>query len=227
MNNVNNLPASIQNMVTGLAQSAAAITDGGSGDAYLKMDKNTGIFMYGAEETEVEEGSKWAVNPYSFIHGFIAWGDGSKLGEVMTPAVQPVPLRSELPDVGGDGWNEQVGMQMRCVSGEDEGTQVLYKGSALGLKKAYQGLLVEVINQIKSGNADMVPVVVLESDSYKHKKYGRIYTPQLRIVEWSGELTVKLETDKPEEAPEISEETKAQVAKTDEPQPRRQRRRTV
>ncbi len=46
----------------------------------LKMDKG-GHWIYGAEQTEVESDSTWAVNPFSFIHGYIAWGDGDVLGD--------------------------------------------------------------------------------------------------------------------------------------------------
>ncbi len=48
---------------------------GAVGSVILKMDKG-GHWIYGAEQTEVESDSTWAVNPFSFIHGYIAWGDG-------------------------------------------------------------------------------------------------------------------------------------------------------
>ena len=44
---------------------------GGGGFAILKMDK-TGHWVFGADQTEIEEDSLWAVNPFSFVHGFIA-----------------------------------------------------------------------------------------------------------------------------------------------------------
>ena len=37
--------------------------------------------VFGADQTEVEDDATWAINPYSFIHGFIAWGDGEVLAE--------------------------------------------------------------------------------------------------------------------------------------------------
>ena len=60
------------------------------GSVIIKMDK-TGHWVFGADQTEVEEGSQWAVNPFSFIHGFIAWGDGEPLGEKMVGISQPLP----------------------------------------------------------------------------------------------------------------------------------------
>ena len=60
---------------------------GPAGTAILKMDK-TGHWVFGADQTEVEDDSKWAVNPFSFVHGFIAWGDGEVLAEKMTSVSQ-------------------------------------------------------------------------------------------------------------------------------------------
>jgi hypothetical protein len=37
------------------------------------MDK-TGHWVFGIDQTEIEDDSTWAVNPFSFVHGYIAWG---------------------------------------------------------------------------------------------------------------------------------------------------------
>ncbi len=72
-----NLPA-----VSSLATSLRTIQSevGAAGVVILKMDK-TGHWVFGADQTEVEDDSLWAINPFSFVHGFIAWGDGEVLGE--------------------------------------------------------------------------------------------------------------------------------------------------
>ena len=82
-----NLPA-----VSSLATSLRAIESdaGPSGVVILKMDK-TGHWVFGADQTEVEDDSKWAINPFSFVHGRIAWGDGEVLGEKMTGVDMPLP----------------------------------------------------------------------------------------------------------------------------------------
>ena len=64
-----NLPA-VNTLATSLRNLSAEA--GPSGVVIIKMDK-TGHWVFGADQTEVESGSKWAVNPFSFIHGFIAW----------------------------------------------------------------------------------------------------------------------------------------------------------
>jgi hypothetical protein len=77
---VNSLTAALRNL-----QPAS-----GGGFAILKMDK-TGHWVYGADQTEVEDDSIWAVNPFSFVHGYIAWGDGVVLAEKMTSISNPKP----------------------------------------------------------------------------------------------------------------------------------------
>ena len=69
---------------------------GPAGTAILKMDK-TGHWVFGADQTEVEDDSKWAINPFSFVHGFIAWGDGEVLAEKMASVSQPLPELDEAP----------------------------------------------------------------------------------------------------------------------------------
>jgi hypothetical protein len=67
-----------------------ATAGGNVGAVILKMDK-TGHWCFGSDQTEIETDSTWAVNPYSFVHGFIAWGDGAVLGEKLVPITQPLP----------------------------------------------------------------------------------------------------------------------------------------
>ena len=64
-----------------LSQSLRAIEAdvGPVGNVIIKMDR-TGHWVYGADQTEVEKDTLWAVNPYSFVHGYIAWGTGEDKG---------------------------------------------------------------------------------------------------------------------------------------------------
>ena len=64
--------------VSSLTSALRAIAPaGGSGmTAILKMDR-TGHWVFGTDQEEVEDASRWAVNPFSFVHGFIAWGEGA------------------------------------------------------------------------------------------------------------------------------------------------------
>jgi hypothetical protein len=105
---VQNLAASLRK----LEQAAPSVM------VILKMDK-TGHWVFGAEQEEVENGSRWAVNPLSFVHGYIAWGKGEALGEMMAPITDPLPEVGVPPSGAERGWEMQLGFSLKCISGED------------------------------------------------------------------------------------------------------------
>jgi hypothetical protein len=156
---------------------------GDVGVAIIKMDKG-GHWVFGAEQTEIEEGSTWAVNPLSFVHGFIAWGDGEVLGEKMVSIANPLPDLDEAPPGAKKGWESQVGMSLKCVSGEDKGMEARYTVTSVGGKRAVQTLAVALADQVEKDQSKPVAIVRLKKDSYQHKSYGKIYTPVFEIVEW-------------------------------------------
>jgi hypothetical protein len=184
-----NLPA-----VSTLSNSLRSIaTDVGpaGGVAIIKMDKG-GHWVFGTEQTEVESDSTWAVNPFSFVHGFIAWGDGEVLGEKMTSVANPLPELDAAPPGAKKGWESQVGMSLQCVSGEDKGLECRYTVTSVGGKRAVQTLAVALADQVEKDQSKPVAIVRLKKDSYAHKSYGKIYTPVFEIVEWvsmDGEAT--------------------------------------
>lgn len=181
-----NLPANIQSMATGLAASVRTV--GASSDVYF-MKMVEGEFLYGKEETLVEEGSLWAVNPASFEHGWVAWGDeehgtkGKNLGEKMGPAAQPLFPEEDLPKVDGS-WSKAIAFSLSCINGEDEGTLCLYKANSLGGRRAYGDLLEGIVERITKGDAEIVPIVMLRADSYRHSSYGKTWFPIFEVVEW-------------------------------------------
>ena len=58
-----NLPA-VTTLSSALRKLEAEV--GPAGVAILKMDK-TGHWVFGADQTEVEDDSTWAINPFSFV----------------------------------------------------------------------------------------------------------------------------------------------------------------
>jgi hypothetical protein len=156
---------------------------GDVGVAIIKMDKG-GHWVFGADQTEIEEGSTWAVNPLSFVHGFIAWGDGEVLAEKMVSIANPLPDLDEAPPGAKKGWESQVGMSLKCVSGEDKGLEARYTVTSVGGKRAVQTLAVALADQVEKDQSKPVAIVRLKKDSYQHKSYGKIYTPVFEIVEW-------------------------------------------
>ena len=174
---------SVQNLSTALRSLEHEV--GGTGMAILKMDK-TGHWVFGADQTEVEDDSTWAVNPFSFVHGFIAWGEGDVLGEKMVPVADPLPEMDVPPPGAKRGWELQVGMSLKCMSGEDKGLEVTYNVTSVGGKRAVQKLALDIAAQVEKDQTKPVAVVRLKKEHYTHKSYGRIYTPIFDITSWIG-----------------------------------------
>lgn len=167
----------------------------GGDKQYLKMDKGNGDWVYGQEETVVEDGSLWAINPASLTYGYIAWPPEEAQvrdpeGEIMVSISRPLPdvasLRTTHPDgkTTGAGWQFQQSVDLVCVTGEDVGVECQYKQSSVGARKLFASLTDAIAGQLAKGSDAIVPIIRLKSDSYKHKKWGRIYNPLFEIVEW-------------------------------------------
>ena len=178
-----NLPsvASLADSLRNVASGASA----GGGSVILKMDK-TGHWVFGADQTEVEDSATWAINPFSFTHGYIAWGDGDVLAEVAVPVSQPLPELDPAPAGAKRGWEMQLGMSLKCMSGEDKDMEARYTVTSVGGKKALQALALSIAAQVEKDQTKPVPVVQLRKEHYVHKSYGRIYTPVFEVVEWMG-----------------------------------------
>ncbi len=200
-----NLPTVIQNTLGNLvaAQQVTPVSSGGD-FMYLKMSK-TGDWVYGSDETEVSDNSAFVIDPNSYAQGYVAWDDGELVDEKMAVAGSPPVLQADLPDISPVKWDVQVAFALKGIEGAEEGIQMLYKTSSRGGKSAIAELLSKIIARGQAGETDICPIVVLDKSSYKHKKYGKIFTPILTIDEWC-------------DLPEAEPETKP-VAKIAEPEP--------
>ena len=171
---------------------------GPTGVVIVKMDK-TGHWVFGADQTEVEEGSTWAVNPFSIVHGYIAWGDGEVLAEKMVSVSEPLPEMDDAPPGAKKGWETQVGMSMKCLSGDDKGLEARYTTTSAGGKRGVQTLAVAIAEAVDKDPSKPVPVVLLKKEHYQHKSYGRIFTPLFDIQSW-----VSMDGEEPVAEPEAA-----------------------
>lgn len=191
-----------------------------AGSLFLKFSK--GDWSYGADQTEVETGSEWAVNPTSIRTGYQCWGkdqtpdSGTLLGERLAP-IGAVIDANELPQHANGKWQPAVSLQMRCASGEDEGLQVEWGSCSVGGVKAYkEQLLAPIGAKLQAGDTACVPVVKLETDFYMHKDkaIGKVKFPVFKLVRWM---------DMDGEAEEVADEV-VEEASVEEPKPQRRRR---
>ena len=159
---------------------------------FLKLSRG-GVWKYGAEDIENQEGAHWVIDPASIQTGFVCWTNydpklkqaNKLLGEMLVPLGHPPVDFANLPDKGWP-WNACGRIVLRCVKGDDEGVIVEYKPSSKGGMRAFDTFLNALVGQLDIAEAEnhsaIAPVVKLEVDSYKHKQYGEIFTPLLNIV---------------------------------------------
>jgi hypothetical protein len=163
------------------------------GGQYLRLGRNDGVWSFGPENIDVEEESRWAANAYSLRSGFVAWADPKhnnnkreKLGEVMGSFSNP----PDCPDIDhsdkGGVWQEQIGLDLKCITGEDKDEAVSYGSSSLGGKAAYSYLYEKILDRPQSTFCH--PVVELGERHYENKAYGGVtYVPIFDIVDWADD----------------------------------------
>lgn len=215
----NNLPANLSRAIDAMAGAAVAI-DASSGDFnYLKLTK-AGEWVHGAEDDEVDTQSVFAVDTESFFAGFQAWADGSLEGEEIRLLTEPPVTKADLPDVGAE-WKALLGFQLVCIDGADLGLQLVYKTTSKGGITEINTLMKSIVAHVKSGKHDglLIPEIKLAEDSYRHKKYGKIYTPVINVVGWVAAMPTN--DAKPEVVAEPEPEI---VAEAEAEAPRRRRR---
>jgi hypothetical protein len=119
-----------------------------------------------------------------------------------------------MPDTGCP-WQEEWAVNMKCISGADAGVEVVFKATTDGAIKAVVMLLDLVRDRLNLGEKEhhgkIVPIVLLEKDSYPHAQYGKVPYPVLNAVDW-----MSLDGPAPEPAPEPAPQSPSE-------QPRRRR----
>lgn len=174
-------------LTKGIAESRATTVIAG-GKPLMRMLKDGG-WVFGQRDDAMQEGSSWALNPLSIQHGWCAWTNhegstkNSLVGEVMAAVYEPKPLKPG--PVEGWPFAEQRLFDLKCLDGDDEGTETVYKTSSIGGMRAVDELLGMLQAHLAEDPMHPCPVIQLLSDSYQHQKYGKIYIPVFEIVGWA------------------------------------------
>lgn len=203
----------------GIGASRAATPRAG-GMNILRLLKE-GTWVYGPEAIEVEEGSTWCLNTYATEHGYVCWSRyeerGKKdeiLGEKMASIGEDKPLRPQ--PIQGFEWTDQRNFVLKCLDGEDAGAQVIYKVTSIGGLNEADKLLASIEKQMNAEEVYVCPVVTLEVDFYQHPKYGRTFTPVVKLVDWAdiNGATKPAQAAAPAKAAVKAVEAKAEPAET-------------
>jgi hypothetical protein len=195
----------------------------------LKFSK--GDWMYGQDNTDVPVGTQYIVNMDELLIGWIRWEENKPTDHIMgkVSAGYAPPRRNELGDTDNTQWEVDDNGQARdpwqlsnymLVKGVSDGELYTFTTGSKGGRDAV-GDLCKAYGGVMAQHPDEYPVVAIGVRSYEHpnRSYGRIKTPEFKIVGWSsksafaadlGEGASLEETFEPE--PEPAKATPQKVA---------------
>jgi hypothetical protein len=192
--------AALQTMLSSVDRSALTSR---SGKPLMQFkSRENGTWMFGRNRTVVEDGSLWGFDPRTFMWGYVCFGADKKVkGEVLASVGKSKPDVTTLPDKGVP-WTEQRAVNMKCISGADDGVEVVFKINTYGGIQAIDELIDKVLDRIDGGKHDnkVVPIATLGKDSYPHKEFGKTWFPVLTVTDW-------MSLDGPAPAPALVEPT--------------------
>ena len=237
------LPSDINAMKAALQKSQQEAPTLAGGIQYMTMNQEgkpgEGTITYGAERTEIEEGSEWVLLPQTLKHGYLARNGAKVDDEVWASVFHDLPDVTDKPIKRGFNWDQAYKGEFVCVSGEDVGTQVEFGGAAAGIVKMYsQQILPALLSQLDVDPGSLFLAVTFDVRSYDNKTYNKtIYEPVVTPVSWFSEAELAelgVEGKKADAAPEEPEEAADDVIEGEseevsgdgepEEKPKRQRR---
>jgi hypothetical protein len=198
-----------------------------SGLPLMSYKSRENAYSFGQQKIIPEADSRWAVNVATFQWGYVCFdGTANKppIGEKLVSVCQPKPDPTKLPAMG-HSWQEEWGVNLRCINGVDEGVEVTFRGSTNGIIQAIAKLVEEVRERLNACRHDgkIVPIVNLKQESYPHKEHGRIAFPVLEIVDWMSLDGPAPKPPAPKPAPAPKRSPTAGGSSATEEQPRRRR----
>jgi len=197
MTNVNAAALAAAQALKGKLQKTKAQLPDVQGSQYLRFLQD-GNWVFGQENEQVTKDDDCAINPMSIRTGWSCWTDrpgrgasNENLGEELVPLGQDAIPKASLPvhkdPKDGDKvceWRELIAVDVKFMTGPHKGKQVLFKTTSVGGIGAMNALIDQIMLQLDEDPAHVVPIVNLDGEHYMHKKWGRTYTPVIRIVDW-------------------------------------------
>jgi hypothetical protein len=165
------------------------------GAALVKFSKQG---EYAISDIDTIPTGTWVVARCDLMElGFVRWADGKptdrKVGLVADGFVPP--RKDDLPDrdestweIQDDGtrrdpWAFQMSVPVTRLDAGGE-TYQFTAGSKGGLRCL--SALTRAFGKRVADKKPGLPIVELQSDSYKHQRYGKIYFPVMHVVGWTG-----------------------------------------
>lgn len=192
----------------------AAYGEATSSDANkLFIGFKNGEYFYGQDKDEIPLGTKLIANMAGLRIGFRRWENQRPVEEVMGLLLDGfrLPARAELGfldkstwEIQDDGtprdpWQLTNELSFRGLNSEDKFVYSASSKSAIGAI----GALCKAYGELYRQKPGQAPVVELGRDSYVHKKHGKTYVPQFKLVSWIKEpvAAAPVDDDAIEDAP--------------------------
>ena len=189
-------------------QSAGAVAYPGGYDPYAAYGQQAssnkiyvtfkaGEYLYGADQDEVPEGTRFIANMAGLRIGRKHWPGKKVIDEplgLLAEGFRPPP-RHELGDQDRNQWDLDERKEPRdpwqstnelTLRGLETGTELVFSTSGKGGIGAI-GELCKAYGRLYRQKPGMAPVIELGSDSYNHKDWGKTYFPVLKLVDWVRE----------------------------------------
>jgi hypothetical protein len=168
------------------------------GADYLRVSGKTGRVAYGVEDTKLPADAKLAALIGMATVGYIDWQDGQNAGEEWLGVADYSKsalkeLRQRLGKLDPSLWTERdpkgnprdpVRESVRLpLLWLQERKPLMFSSSSTAGCNALKNLLRQCLEQAQ---ADCVPVVEIEIDSYQHsvRTIGEVFYPKFNVIDW-------------------------------------------
>ena len=166
-----------------------------SDTAFLKFVK--GEFRFGVDDEVLPLGTRLVPHMAELKAGYIKWKDGAPETETMVRIAdgKPITQREDLGDDDRNAWETdpngtpldpwQIVNTLPMKDPETGQEFVFTTGSRGGIGAI--GKLASGYGRARHKQVDKLPIIEINSDSYRHKTYGDVSFPTFKIVGWETE----------------------------------------
>jgi hypothetical protein len=180
--------------IAALAAEARELTDDVRVGDDLKFKKGRWVKVIGDEEIKISATATFVVDTKSYRRGWIRWIDRKPTFKLIGRPIDGFvsPMRERLPDrdenrwprdakgVPQDPWQESFSIVMRDLG--DTRLCTWTTTSWYGQKAL--GALLNIYVRDGKKHPDLMPVVLLASETKSTVSYGDVEAPVLRVVDW-------------------------------------------
>ena len=171
-------------------KTAARVATASSFMKYVK-----GAFVHGVDEGVLDLGTELVPNMAEARIGWLKWKAGEVVEENMAAWAVGHAYREDLGDLDRDQW--EVDDNGKSIDPFSETTTLPFKNprtaeeftfstSSTGGRQAVAKLVYAWRHGVTQGKSGL-PVIALDTDTYRHKKFGQVHFPVFKIVRWAGE----------------------------------------